>query len=75
MSWFDLLKVDEWDEAPNAIRDWIVANKEDISKEDYIKFKELMWPGASKNDMVAWKKLAIKYPFYEDFIPYWEVEQ
>jgi|13_taG_2_1085334.scaffolds.fasta_scaffold04232_2 hypothetical protein len=72
MSWEDILKFDT--QFLDDVRDWVTTHKDKISEEDNELFQEYVFNHASKANLIEFKRLAMKYPFYEDYMPFWAVE-
>lgn len=72
MSWKDILKFDI--SFLDDVKAWVIKHKDKISDEDYELFQEYVFNHASKTNLTEFKRLAMKYPFYEDHMPFWAIE-
>ena len=72
MSWKDILKFDI--RFLDDVKEWVTTHKDKISDEDNELFQEYVFNHASMANLKEFKRLAMKYPFYEDHMPFWDIQ-
>jgi len=72
MNWKDILKFDI--KFLDDVKAWVTEHKDKISDEDNELFQEYVFNHASMANLKEFKRLAMKYPFYVEHMPFWEVE-
>lgn len=72
MNWIDILKFDI--AFLDDVREWVTKHKDKISEEDNELFQEYVFNHASMTNLKEFKRLAMKYPFYEEHMPFWDIQ-
>jgi hypothetical protein len=72
MSWKDILKFDI--RFLDDVKAWVIKHQDKISDEDNELFQEYVFNHASMANLKEFKRLAMKYPFYEEHMPFWDIQ-